>query len=220
MLGVVDDPGGRRMQFREPRAGWVGFLWLWALVFGGVPLLMLAVGGATGAPVVFLLLFPAIAVAVLVPTTRRSMRAGFSLEEDGIHGAHDAESDVLPWDQVERILWRFSRETSGVKVNGRPLPDGYALHARLHDGREVRLMQRVASTYGQQQDCNEQLAAAAAAGALPVPFDATIPTHDGGAWSGTPPPRSHMRWGADELPPATDSPLDDGDDGPVWPTGG
>lgn len=211
--------GGRRVQFREPRAGWVAFLWLWAIFFGGVPLLMLGVGAATGggAPVAFLLLFPLIAVAVLVPTTRRSLRSGFSFEEDGIHGAHDAESDVLPWGEVEQLLWRWSQETSGVKVNGRPLPDGYALHARLRDGREVRLMQRVASTYGQQQDGNEQLAAAAASGVLPVPFDATIPTHDGGEWSGTPPPRHHTRWDPEDLPPATDSPLDDG---PVWPTGG
>ena len=207
------------MQFREPRAGWVAFLWLWALFFGGVPLVMLGAGAAAGgAPVPFLLLFPLIAVAVLVPVTRRSLRAGFSLEEDGIHGAHDAESDVLPWAEVDRIQWRWAQETSGVKVNGRPLPDGYALHALLRDGREVRLMQRVAATYGQQQDCNEQLAAATASGALPVPFDATIPTHDGGEWSGTPPPRGHTRWDSEDLPPAPDSPLG-GDDGPVWPTG-
>ena len=94
----------------------------------------------------------------------------------------------------------------------------------------MRLMQRVAAKYGQQQDLNEQLVRARTAGALPVPFDATIPTHGEGAWSGTPPPpsRAHTSWGSGDLPPAGDSPLDDGDDrddrdvgddGPVWPTG-
>ena len=207
------------MRIREPRAGWMAFLWVWAAIFGGVPLVMLvAAPFAGGAPVLFLLLFPLIAAGVLAVAVRRSLRAGFTLGEEGIHGAHDAETDVVPWGEVERILWRWSEETSGVRVNGRPLPDGYALHARLRDGREVRLMQRVAATYGQQQDCNEQLAAAAASGRLPVPFDATIPTHDGGQWSGTPPPRSHTRWRAEDLPPAPGSPLDD-DDEPVWPTG-
>ncbi len=207
------------MRIREPRAGWMGFLWLWALFFGGIPLFMLTVAVPAGGPVLFILLFPLIAVAVMVPMTRRSLRAGFHLEDDGIHGAHDAEADVLPWSEVERIVWRWSHETSGVQVNGRALPDGYALHAVLRDGREVRLMQRVAPTYGQQQDLNEQLARATASGALPVPFDATIPTHDGGAWSGTPPP-GHTRWSGDDLPPAPDSPLEGRtEDGPVWPTG-
>ena len=206
------------MRIREPRAGWIAFLWLWGLVFGGVPLVMLGAAGGSGAPVPFLLLFPLIAAVVLGGVLRRSLRSGFTLEEDGIHGAHDAESDVVPWDEVDRIVWRWAEATSNVQVNGRPLPDGYALHALLHDGREVRLMQRVAATYGQQQDCNEQLAAAGASGVLPVPFDATIPTHDGGEWSGTPPPRSHTSWDAEDLPPARRSPLG-GDDGPVWPTG-
>lgn len=232
------------MRIREPRAGWMGFLWLWATVFGGIPLFILVTGATSegGAPLLFLLLFPTIAVAVMVPMVRRSTRAGFVLDDDGIHGAHDAETDVVPWDEVDRIAWRWAEETSGVKVNGRPLPDGYALHAMLRDGRAVRLMQRVAAKYGQQQDLNEQLVRAGAAGALPVPFDATIPTHGEGEWSGTPPPPSrrrsgaHTSWGSGDLPPAGNSPLDDGagaadgaadvgdvgdvrDDGPVWPTG-
>lgn len=206
------------MRIREPRAGWVAFLWLWAAFFGGIPLLMLTMGaGRLGAPVLFILLFPLIALVVVGTTARRSLRAGFRLEPDGIHGAHDAERSVVPWDEVDHIAWRWSRETSGVKVNGSPLPDGYALHAVLRDGREVRLMQRVASRYGQQQDCNEQMAAAVLAGAVPCRFDATIPTHDGGAWSGTPPP-GHTTWRGDELPPASGSPLGRDDD-PVWPTG-
>ncbi len=213
------------MKIREPRAGWTWFLWLWAAVFGGIPLMMLFTGaGAGGGPTVFLLLFPAIAVAVMVPMTRRALRAGFMLADDGIHGAHDAEDTVVPWSQVERITWRWAEEASGVKVNGRPLPDGYALHAELTDGRAVRLMQGVAAKYGQQQDLNAQLAEAGTAGALPVPFDATIPTHDGGEWSGTPPSRNHTTWDGGDLPPAGDSPLAGGradaeqDGGPVWPT--
>jgi hypothetical protein len=207
------------MRIREPRAGHTAFLWLWGAMFGGIPLVIL-VAGPTGAerPPFWLWLFPLIAFVVVGATARRSLRSGFSLEDDGIHGAHDAESDVIPWGEVERIEWRWSRETSGVEVNGRPLPDGYALHAVLHDGRGVRLMQRVASRYGQQQDLNEAMVRAVHEGALRVPFDATIPTHDGGQWSGTPPPpRNHTAWDADDLPPAADSPLG-GDDGPVWPT--
>lgn len=207
------------MKIREPRAGWTWFLWLWAAGFGGVPLFILVTGTNGGdAPVLVLLLFPAVAVAVLVPMVRRTLQVGFTLAPDGIHGAHDAEATVVPWDQVEGIAWRWAEETSGVTVNGRPLPDGYALHALLTDGRPVRLMQRVAPTYGQQQDLNEQLARAQSAGVLPVPFDATIPTHDGGAWSGTPPSRSHTTWDGGDLPPAPGSPLG-GADGPVWPTG-
>lgn len=213
------------MQIREPRAGSSWLLWLWALMFGGIPLVMLVTGiGDAGGPAVFLLLlFPAIAVAVLVPLGRRTLQVGFTLAEDGIHGAHDAEDTVLPWGEVERIVWRWAEETSGVKVNGRPLPDGYALHAVLTDGRAVRLMQRVAAKYGQQQDLNEQMARANATGVLPVPFDATIPTHGGGAWSGTPPSppsRSHTTWDGGDLPPAGDSPLAGGgrDDGPSWPS--
>lgn len=198
------------MEIREPRARWTVFLWLWALLFGGIPLLMLVmgVGSAGGPPVLLLLLFPAIAVAVVVPVARRTLQVGFTLAPDGIHGAHDAEDTVLPWGEVERIAWRWAEETSGVTVNGRPLPDGYALHAVLPDGRAVRLMQRVAATYGQQQDLNEQMARANTAGALPVPFDATIPTHGGGVWSGTPPSppgprsRSHTTWDGGDLPPA------------------
>lgn len=203
------------MRIREPRAGWAWFLWLWGAGFGGIPLVML-VSGATSTtgepPVLFLLLFPAIAAAVLVPVVRRTLRAGFHLETDGIHGAHDAEASVVPWAEVERIEWRWAEETSGVTVNDRPLPDGYALHALLRDGRVVRLMQRVAPRYGQQQDLNQQLARAQAAGAVPVPFDATIPTHGEGEWSGTPPSRahtgrSHTDWTSADLPPALKSSL-------------
>lgn len=208
------------MRIREPRAGWTWFLWLWAALFGGVPLVMLVAGGASqgGAPVLFLLLFPAIAVAVLVPMVRRAMRVGFDLEQDGIHGAHDAEDSVVPWSEVDRIAWRWAEETSGVRVNGRPLPDGYALHAVLRDGRAVRLMQRVAARYGQQQDLNEQLARATTTGALPVPFDATIPTHGAGEWSGTPPPRSHTSWDGGDVPPPGASPLGGDGDQPAWPS--
>lgn len=204
------------MRIREPRAGWVVFLWIWALFFGGVPLVILVVGWSDPArpPVLFILLFVVIAAAVLGATARWSLRAGFRLERDGIHGAHDAERSVVPWDEVERLAWRWSKETTGMKVNGRPLPDGYALHAVLRDGREVRLMQRVAPRYGQQQDLNDQLTRAAAAGALPVPFDATIPTHDGGEWSGTPPP-NHTTWTGADLPPPTSR--RSGDE-PFWPT--
>ncbi|MDZ7705091.1 MAG: hypothetical protein U5L04_11485 [Trueperaceae bacterium] len=212
------------MRIREPRARGSWFIWLWAAMFGGIPLFILLSGATSddgSRPVLFLLLFPAIAVAVLVSMSSM-LRAGFSFEEDGIHGAHDAEKTVVPWADVERIVWRWSEETSGVKVNGQPLPDGYALHAELHDGRAVRLMQRVAPKYGQQQDLNEQLVRAQATGALPVPFDATIPTHGQGEWSGTPPPRGHMVWDGGDLPPASDSPLGQGEGGdadPAWPTG-
>lgn len=209
------------MKIREPRAGGMAFLWLWAVFFGGVPMLMLFMGTDVegNAPPLFLLLFPAVAVAVLIPMVRRSMRAGFHLEQDGIRGAHDAETTVVPWADIDRIVWRWSEQTSNVKVNGRPLPDGYALHAVLRDGRAVRLMQRVAARYGQQQDLNDQMARAGTAGVLPVPFDATIPTHGEGEWSGTPPPRSHSTWDADDLPPAVRSPLERGGSAPHWPTG-
>lgn len=209
------------MRVREPRAGWMLFLWLWAVVFGGVPLLILSSGASStsGDSPVLLLLFPLVAGGVLAWLARRSLRAGFHLEHDGVHGAHDAETDVVPWDEVERIEWRWAEETSGVQVNGRPLPDGYALHALLRDGRAVRLMQRVAARYGQQQDINDQMTRAQAAGLLPVEFDGTIPTHGEGQWSGTPPSRSHTSWGGGDLPPAGSSPLDAGDDGPAWPTG-
>lgn len=212
------------MRIREPRAGWSVFLWLWAALFGGIPLFILFSGATSDQgdrPVLLLVLFPLIAVVVLGAMVRRSMRAGFELADDGIHGAHDAETTVVPWTDVERIGWRWAEDTSGVKVNGRPLPDGYALHAFLVDGRAVRLMQRVAAKYGQQQDLNEQMARAQAAGALPVAFDATLPTHGEGEWSGTPPSRNHTTWDGGDLPPAGSSPLaDDGkDDGPVWPSG-
>lgn len=209
------------MRIREPRARWTWLLWVWAAVFGGIPLFILVTGTTSSdgdRPVLFLLLFPAIAVAVLVLLVRRSLRAGFEFGADGIHGAHDAETRVVPWDEVARIEWRWSEETSGVKVNGRPLPDGYALHAVLHDGRAVRLMQRVAASYGQQQELNERVVRAQAAGALPVAFDATIPTHGDGQWSGTPPSRTHTTWDGGDLPPPGGSPLGDGGDAPVWPS--
>ncbi len=197
------------MEIREPRASWTWFLWLWAALFGGIPLMLLVMGAGSGdGPPAFLLLFPVIAVAVLVPMTRRTLQVGFTLAEDGIHGAHDAEDTVLPWDQVERITWRWAEETSGVKVNGRPLPDGYALHAELTDGRAVRLMQRVAPKYGQQQDLNEQMARARNAGALPVPFTARRRGRH----------RNHTTWHGGDLPPAGGSPLGTAD-GPVWPNG-
>lgn len=207
------------MRIREPRSSHTAFFWLWGAIFGGVPLAMMVLGGASSgdAPPFFLALFPVIAAVVVGGSLRRSMRSGFRFEEDGIHGAHDAESDVVPWGEVERIAWRWADETSGIEVNGRPLPDGYALHAVLRDGRAVRLMQRVAPRYGQQQDLNDQLARAAASGVLPVPYDAVIPTHDGGEWSGTPPPPGHTTWSSGDLPPAGASPLDD-DDEPSWPT--
>ena len=208
------------MRIREPRSPHAWFFWVWGAFFGGIPLLVLLAGGTgepSDAPPFFLWLFPLVAVGVVGASLRRTLRAGFRFEEDGIHGAHDAESDVVPWDEVDRIVWRWADETSGVKVNGRPLPDGYALHAVLVDGRQVRLMQRVAPRYGQQQDLNDQLARAQLAGALRVAFDATIPTHDGGTWSGTPPPRGHTSWSGDDLPPAPDAPLGRGDE-PTWPT--
>lgn len=201
------------MRIREPRATWMAFLWVWALLFGGIPLVMLPMVARDGGPVPLLLLFPVVAAVVLAGTLRRSLRAGFRLTGDGIEGVHDAEDHLVPWSDVSHVEWRWAEETSGVKVNGRPLPDGYALHAVLHGGRVVRLMQRVAPRYGQQQDCNEQLARAHADGLLPVPFDATIPTHDEGAWSGTPPPPpgsdQHTVWRGGEVPPPGE---------PAWPT--
>ncbi len=204
------------MRIREPRAGWMVFLWVWALFFGGIPLFILFTSwsGVNRPPVPFILVFVGIAAAVVVGTARWSLRAGFRFEEDGIHGAHDAERTVVPWEEVQRLTWQWAEETSGMEVNGRPLPDGYALHAVLRDGRTVRLMQRVAPRYGQQQDLNDQLARAAASGALPVPFDAMIPTHDGGEWSGTPPPRNHTTWTTEDLPPAQQPSGDE----PFWPT--
>ena len=91
---VTSAAGGRRVQFREPRAGWVAFLWLWAIFFGGVPLLMLGVGAATGggAPVAFLLLFPLIAFAVLVPTRRTGSTVRTTPSPTSCRGARSSSS--------------------------------------------------------------------------------------------------------------------------------
>lgn len=215
------------MRVREPREGWVAFVWVWAAIFGGVPLAALRSGEAVDGPVPVLLLLPLIAVGVLVGVLRRSLRAGFTLAEDGIHGAHDSEDEVLPWSQVARLEWRWSGPTSDVKVNDEPLPSGPALHAVLHDGRAVRVMQRVARRRRQRRRIAATLASARSAGLLPVPFDADADVSAGlldairRVGGSTP---TVWGTGGEELPsagwpvePGSQDAIDGPDDPPAWP---
>lgn len=195
-----EDP---HVRIHEPRASWTWMLWLGAAVFAGVPLLLLTqVASPGGPPALLLFAFPLAVAAVLVLVTRTSQRPGFTLAADGIHGGHAAGGRVLPWADVSEVAWRYAQDTGSADARGDRAPEGYAVHAILHDGGEVRLMDRVASRYGQQQDINEQLAAARGARVLPVGLDARIPTHDDGAWSGTPPSPGLTHWTGQELPSA------------------
>lgn len=219
------------MRVREPREPWIAFLFVWAAGFGGIPAVLIASSVADGVGVPLLLwLFPAVAAIVVVIGVRRVRRAGFVLSEVGIEGAHDVESGLLPWSDVERIEWRHAGPTSSVRVNGRPLPSGPALYAVGGGGRAWRLMQSCATRDAQLARINDRLAQVAAAGRLPVVFDPDVPTPTGGddgtddpAISGPAPAdrweeTAVRRWsssGAGEEPPQADSSLDDP---PVWPS--
>lgn len=207
------------------------FLLVWAAGFGGIPAVVIvsSVGDGAGVPLL-VWLFPIVAVVVVVAGLRRHRRAGFVLTEHGIRGAHDVETALLPWSDVERIEWRHAGPTSSVRVNGRPLPSGPALFAVGVDGRAWRLTQSCAADAAQQQRINDRMAEATAAGRLPVVFDPDVPDGDGeppgaaGPTAGRAPDErwedaAVRRWsssGVGEAPPQADSPLDD--DPPVWPS--
>lgn len=173
------------MRIREPRERWVGFIILWATLFGGVPMLMLvsALGGAqVDGPIPLLALFPTIAGVVLVVSLRRHLRGGFVFGEDGIRGAHDLERGLVRWQDVSHLEWRYAGPTSTMRVNDEPLPSGPTLFAVLVGGDAVRLMQRCVPAVRQQRRMLAQLDAADTAGVLRVEIRGD-PATAGPGWS-------------------------------------
>ena len=161
------------------------FLLLWGIGFGGIPRVLMvgtvfgtlevqSDGPASSSPLLFLSLFPAIAVAVVWFGMRRWLRSGFTFTDEGITGAHDDEEGLVAWDRVARIRWRFAGPTSDVRINGRPLPSGPALFAVLDDGSELRLMQACADSPADQRRMVRQLDRAVASGVVPVPVERDV----------------------------------------------
>lgn len=133
--------------------------------------------------VAFTALFVLVGLGVVARGLRDAARMGFRVDHDGIHGAHHAERDVVPWSQVSRLGWGEATETRRRASRNVPVEvTGNVIYAHLTDGRKVRVTQRLTNDYADQEQIDAQLRAAVARGLVPVPVGPVdLPRVTGGA---------------------------------------